>query len=102
MLVTCVNTWNVLSAASLNLSSDCVCIVMYIVACGTDVVHLIDVTSFLTKVESSQTDVNKWDAFKWFIDYNSEVYCVLWNSCDLIAYINICVGTRSRHVGKGM
>jgi hypothetical protein len=75
---------------------------MCIVACGIDVVHLTDVTSFLTKVEPSETDANKWDAFKRFIDYNSEVYYVLWNSCDLIAYINICVGTRSRHVGKGI
>jgi hypothetical protein len=92
----------VLSASSLNLSSDRVCTVTCIVACGINVVHLIDVTSFFTKVESPETDVNKWDAFKRFIDYNSEVYCVLWNSCDLIAYINICDGTRIRHVGKGI
>jgi hypothetical protein len=75
---------------------------MCIVACGIDVVHLTDVTSFLTKVESPETDANKWDAFKQFVDYNSEVYYVLWNTCDLIAYINIRVGTRSGHVGNGI
>ena len=75
---------------------------MCIVAYGIDVVHLTDVTSFLTKVESPETDANKWDAFKRCIDYNSEVYYVLWNSCDLIAHTNICVGTRFRHVGKGI
>jgi hypothetical protein len=74
---------------------------MCIVACGIDVVHLTDVTSFLTKVESTETGANKWDAFKRIIDYNSEVYYVLWNRCDLIAYINVCVGTSIRHVGKG-
>jgi hypothetical protein len=75
---------------------------MCIVACGIDVVHLTDVTFFLAKAESPETDVNKWDAFKRFIDYNSDVYCILWSSCDLIAYINICVGTRIRYVGKGI
>jgi nucleoside-specific outer membrane channel protein Tsx len=75
---------------------------MCIIACGTDVVHLTDVTSFLNKTESPETDVNKWDAFKRLIDYSSEVYYILWNSCDMIAYINIRVGTRSKHVGKGI
>jgi len=75
---------------------------MCIVACGIDVVHLTDVTSFLTEVESPETDANKWDAFKRFIDYNGEIYYVLWNSCDLIAYINICVGARSTHVENGI
>jgi hypothetical protein len=53
---------------------------MRIVAYGIDVVHLTDVTSFLTKVEFPETDVNKRDASKQFIDYNSEVNNALWNS----------------------